>query len=331
MNRFRKILLTISSCVLATGIIGGAVSYAVGGKLSHEQFLEKYDGLFQNISEEFSDPINRLEIRSISADVSVEYSSSDKIRVQYDSGTPLTYCNISLDNGTLTVEEKVRPVISMIMMYGFNGGKLTVTLPDKYKNEEIDFLGLSFTSGSFSGDLPKSKEAEIYLTSGDINASIDSQQFKIKATSGNAVIASRAQNMQNASAKVTSGSVTLKAFSADKCEFYQTSGSIYANGLSGNVYTDKTSGYSKLVFADGCSGNVTVKVTSGDTDILLPDGTGVDAQFSGTSGNAEIRLGGTRTTLNKDNQAFSQSGKELVNITIDATSGHTLITDEENG
>ncbi len=324
----KKVSLILGIILFLVGIIGGAgVIASQNFFLSEEEFMEKFSDKLQTIKEDYTGNPDRIDIDAISADIVINYSKTNKISVEYIGKVPGITCSVSYDNGMLEVRENSSLFMSF-MIPASGRSELTVTLPEKYLGEQIDEFSLYMTSGTLSGDIPKTEKTVINFTSGSTdNITMDCEYANLKITSGNLHISNRGEKMKEVIYEATSGKAELVKFSADKISFDVTSGYIFASGLTGEVKLDKTSGDTRLDYAK-LGGNLYIDSTSGSNEINFPADAGFDLVYECTSGSCKVAtpIGDDFSVATFTDDATMHVGEPSdYKVEIDVTSGKTTI------
>ena len=330
----KKVLVIIGALFILTGIVGGAITIASSGAfaMSYEEFKELYKDELHDEHKEFTGVLTSTKINATSAEVKIEYSDTDKIIVDYKSSHPNIICNINYNEktGELKVEETSHHALFFLFWFNTTRSEITVTLPDVYKNDKIDLVDIYLTSGDLKGELPKCENLKLNFTSGKADdITIDCNEADIHITSGDLSVTNRGDRMNKVKYTATSGNAKFYEFAADNSTYEMTSGDLYVQGATGNVYIDKTSGDTTISYAE-FDGDIELDCTSGNSKIMLPDYFGFTLDFDCTSGSCEVQTpieGTDKTqTIKFDDDTKNHIGSDSDRrITVDITSGDVVI------
>lgn len=328
----KKVLVIIGVLFILTGIVGGAVTIGTAGAftMTQEELRELYKDKFKDDFREFDGKLKETVIKGTSANVNIEYDSTDKITVEYKASNPGIYCDISFneEKGSLYVEE--RSIAGFLLWFNISRSEITVTLPDEYKDKNIELVDVYLTSGDLKGDLPKCENLKLNFTSGKADAiTIDCEKADLHITSGNLSVTNRGDKMDEVEYTATSGDAKFYNFSAKESLYEMTSGNLYIEGATGDVSIDKTSGDTTIGYAE-FDGDLQIDSTSGDSRIMLPGDFGFDLEFDRTSGKCEVQLpiedSDKVTRITFDDDTKTHLGTDSDNsIKIDITSGDVVI------
>ena len=301
------------------GFSSGVIFRDGASKISYELKSRKdYDYTFY-------EPVKEVELSGLSGDMVVSYGDTDNVKVKYRTGNSVGksfYAGV--ENGRLTVKESAT-ILFGIFNFGASETKIEIILPEKI----YDSVYVKSTSGKVTVDNVISESFKSDLTSGKGEFSIFAKDIDVYTTSGTVNITNcTKEKAERITVKSLSGSRTISGFEAEEFIFDSTSGGLTAEGISGKVSVDSTSGNVKLSYAVW-DGDLDIDMTSGNTEIVLPAGSGIDLNFDCTSGSVKSDLDGQTVTLGKgvlgDNSSLTTGGSNVHRVRVNLTSGNVNI------
>ena len=319
----KKIILIVSIILLVTGIIGGTV-------VSVPVLAQGYDAIFERVEEqmqtdnyEFDSSVKELSLDIASAKTTVLYGGEDKITVVYRTTGKNRELDCNMENGVLGIREKT--AFSFFSLFGSFYNEISITLPERFRSEAVlSKVDIKLASGSIDGDIPKcSGVTDIYVASGKVSSTTDTDSFVLNVASGNVAISNRGGKLSSVKAHCTSGSITLDRFVCADNSYDVTSGRMSSNGLCGNSYANVTSGSLTLGF-DELSGDITGYVASGRLEFAVPENAGGTIDYSVASGSVKIDTPDFATRLTGSGK--TQFGSGSANIGAKVSSGSIVIT-----
>ena len=319
----KKIILIVSIILLVTGIIGGTVVSVPVLAQGYDAIFERVEEQMQTYNYEFDSSVKELSLDIASAKTTVLYGGEDKITVVYRTTGKNRELDCSMDNGVLGIREKT--AFSFFALFGSLYNEISITLPERFRSEAVlSKVGIKLASGSIDGDIPKcSGETDIYVASGKVSSTTDTDSFVLNVASGNVAISNRGGKLSSVKAHCTSGSITLDRFVCADNNYDVTSGRMSSNGLCGNTYANVTSGSLTLGF-DELSGDITGYVASGRLEFAVPENAGGTIDYSVASGSVKIDTPDFATRLTGSGK--TQFGSGSANIGAKVSSGSIVIT-----
>ncbi len=191
---------------------------------------------------------------------------------------------------------------------------LTVSLPE---GTALKAAKIHLTSGNINAQELTADEAEVKVTSGNVNLAAAAGTFRAEATSGSLNIRLTGVT-KDVSVNVTSGNITLDAEDARRLSVKSTSGDIRISGRTGDADVSATSGKINVRFSTFNSLNI--DVTSGTVTAALPENPGFRCKVEQTSG----RFDYTGIAFSKDGGTYSCGNGEK-SCSIKTTSGNITI------
>ena len=319
----KKIILIVSIILLVTGIIGGAVVSAPVLAQGVDAIFERVEEKMQTYNYEFDSAVKELSLDIASAKTTVLYGGEDKIKVVYRTTGKNRELDCNAENGVLSIREKT--AFSFFSLFGSLYNEISITLPEKFKSEAVlSKVGIKLASGSIDGDIPMcSGVTDIYVASGKVSSTADTDSFVLNVTSGNVNISNRGGKLSSVKAHCTSGSIDLNRFVCADNSYEVTSGRMSSNGLCGNTYANVTSGSMTLGFDELC-GDITGYVASGRLEFAVPENAGGTIDYSVASGSVKIDIPDFTTRLTGSGK--TQFGSGSANIGAKVASGSIVIT-----
>ncbi len=257
--KVRNVLIIIASVCLAIGIVISAGAFAAAGFKLHNTTGNEYEVKTYYVSEEFE----KIDIKTVDADVSVIPADSDEARVECLSSEKVTY-SVEVKNGVLKIERHDHTKWWEHIGLFLNVPSFTVTvyLPEKY----YDLLAITAVSGNISIESGVSVgEIQLKTVSGDIGSDASvTERFGSSTTSGEV----RVSNITGASVdfQTTSGDISFSDVAAESISVSSVSGDV---DLTSSWATEElrirtTSGD---VYFRGCdAADISVKTVSGDVE-----------------------------------------------------------------
>ena len=319
----KKIILIVSIILLVTGIIGGTVVSVPVLAQGYDAIFERVEEQMQTYNYEFDSSVTELSLDIASAKTTVLYGGEDKITVVYRTTGKNRELDCNMENGVLGIREKT--AFSFFALFGSLYNEISITLPERFRNEAVlSKVDIKLASGSIDGDIPKcSGETDIYVASGKVSSTTDTDSFVLNVASGNVAISNRGGKLSSVKAHCTSGSITLDRFVCADNNYDVTSGRMSSNGLCGNTYANVTSGSLTLGF-DELSGDITGYVASGRLEFAVPENAGGTIDYSVASGSVKIDTPDFATRLTGSGK--TQFGSGSANIGAKVSSGSIVIT-----
>lgn len=233
MNKLNKTLLILAVIFIVSSAIGVALFLNSAG------FIDYTSGNLNKIKINDNQIIktNKIEINSLSTDIQIVKTNSDKIKVElsgeYVEGSYLEPPRLkTTEENDKTIVKIVYPRYKLVLGFAQKKLNLMVFIPENFSgNIEInsasgDVKGENFNSGlldinSISGDVKiinlDSKYVEIESTSGDISLE-NSTSDKISTISGDVKINSKI--LRNLNVKTISGDVILDSMKSKNFKVY---------------------------------------------------------------------------------------------------------------
>ena len=319
----KKIILIVSIILLVTGIIGGTVVSVPVLAQGYDAIFERVEKEMQTYNYEFDSSVTELSLDIASAKTTVLYGGEDKITVVYRTTGKNRELDCNMENGVLGIREKT--AFSFFALFGSLYNEISITLPERFRSEAVlSKVGIKLASGSIDGDIPKcSGETDIYVASGKVSSTTDTDSFVLNVASGDVAISNRGGKLSSVKAHCTSGSITLDRFVCADNNYDVTSGRMSSNGLCGNTYANVTSGSLTLGF-DELSGDITGYVASGRLEFAVPENAGGTIDYSVASGSVKIDTPDFATRLTGSGK--TQFGSGSANIGAKVASGSIVIT-----
>lgn len=319
----KKIILIVSIILLVTGIIGGVVVSAPVLAQGFDAIFERVEEKMQTYNYEFDLSVKELSLDIASAKTTVLYGGEDKITVVYRTTGKNRELDCNMENGVLSIREKT--AFSFFSLFGSLYNEISITLPEKFKSEAVlSKVGIKLASGSLDGDIPMcSGVTDIYVASGKVSSTVDTDSFVLNVASGNVAISNRGGKLSSVKAHCTSGSIDLDKFVCADNSYDVTSGRMSSNGLCGNTYANVTSGSMTLGFDELC-GDITGYVASGRLEFAVPENAGGTIDYSVASGSVKIDIPDFTTRLTGSGK--TQFGSGSANIGAKVASGSIVIT-----
>ena len=319
----KKIILIVSIILLVTGIIGGTVVSVPVLAQGYDAIFERVEEQMQTYNYEFDSSVNELSLDIASAKTTVLYGGEDKITVVYRTTGKNRELDCKMENGVLGIREKT--AFSFFSLFGYFYNEISITLPERFRSEAVlSKVDIKLASGSIDGDIPKcSGETDIYVASGKVSSTTDTDSFVLNVASGDVAISNRGGKLSSVKAYCTSGSITLDRFVCADNNYDVTSGRMSSNGLCGNTYANVTSGSLTLGF-DELSGDITGYVASGRLEFAVPENAGGTIDYSVASGSVKIDTPDFATRLTGSGK--TQFGSGSANIGAKVSSGSIVIT-----
>lgn len=273
----------------------------------------------------FNETVENIDISALSGDTVVTCGNTDKVTVKYSAGNGAGKSLVAeVKDGCLTVKETGTFIIN-IFNFGASKTKIEVVLPEEvYKRVYI-----KSTSGKVTVDKVISESFKSDLTSGKGEFNIFAKDIDVYTTSGTVNIENcTKEKAERIAVKSLSGSRSISGFEAEEFIFDSTSGELTAEGISGKVSVDSTSGNVMLSFAEW-NGDLDIDMTSGNTEIILPEGSGIDIDLDCTSGNVKSDLDGQKVVLGKgvlgEESRLTTGGDNVHRVRVNITSGNVSI------
>ena len=273
----------------------------------------------------FNEAAESIDISALSGETLVSCGNTDKVTVKYSAGNKAGksfYAGV--ENGRLTVKETGTFVFNLFN-FGSSKTKIEVILPEEiYKS-----VNINSTSGKVTVDKVISDSFKSDLTSGKGEFNIFAKDIDVYTTSGTVNITNcTKEKAKRIAVKSLSGSRTISGFEAEEFIFDSTSGGLTAEGISGRVSVDSTSGNVTLSYAVW-DGDLDIDMTSGNTEIILPEGSGIDIDLDCTSGNVKSDLDGQKVVLGKgvlgEESRLTTGGDNVHRVRVNITSGNVNI------
>ncbi len=317
-------IIAFGISVAATGLREGNFAVAIGldkvfdGEFEISDNVEKVDKHF-----DFDKSVEDISIDILSAEAEVEVADVDKISVDYKGDNRRTI-NASIEGDKLIVKESANFVVTFINWnFGNNEAELKITLPRK----EYDDVKINVASGTVSVDGLISKDFSADSASGDMNYSIYAEDIDVGTLSGSVELKNctdkKAKSLRISS---TSGNHSVSGFGTEKFVIDSMSGSVDAEGISGEGEVTIASGRIDLSYSEW-DGELGIDAASGLVDITLPEDAGVIVELSAISGSVEVDLtsdtseGAATAKLSGDCSSGTIGGSNVHKVDIDLASG----------
>ncbi|MBS7398037.1 MAG: DUF4097 family beta strand repeat protein, partial [Ruminiclostridium sp.] len=229
----KKIILIVSIILLVTGIIGGTVVSVPVLAQGYDAIFERVEEQMQTYNYEFDSSVKELSLDIASAKTTVLYGGEEKITVVYRTTGKNRELDCNMENGVLGIREKM--AFSFFSLFGSFYNEISITLPERFRSEAVlSKVDIKLASGSIDGDIPKcSGETDIYVASGKVSSTTDTDSFVLNVASGDVAISNRGGKLSSVKAHCTSGSITLDRFVCADNNYDVTSGRMSSNGLCG--------------------------------------------------------------------------------------------------
>ncbi|MBQ8496114.1 MAG: DUF4097 family beta strand repeat protein [Clostridia bacterium] len=307
MRTFQKTALIVASMMLGVGLIVSAFALILTGCDFEKLDTENFETKTYEVTEEFQN----IDISGLESDIRFVHADDGQCKIVCKESENI-FCNIFVDNGTLTVKRKdVREGI-MRGVFWEEELEITVYLPkNRYKTVSLhtmsgdikipmgfyfDHLSAETTSGSIFAEAVTDREASLKSVSGDMtfvpfgNATT-SDSVKMETTSGDITVRSvntKKFDLQTVSGDISfdriySNTLNLETTSGDaefeSIEFYEkmtlktTSGDVEGSVLSAKHFKTKTvSGDIRVPSSDANAPIFEIQTTSGDIEITVEAG-----------------------------------------------------------
>ena len=219
-----------------------------------------------------------LDVHWTSGFVNVEYHTGGEITISETGNRAITgddELRWWLDGGTLRIQYAKS---GRIRLFDNLKKTLTISLPE---GTVLKSAVLHLTSGDVNIPKLTADETILELTSGDIDAALDTKKLKANATSGNMDLRLQGET-EEVTIGVTSGKINVDLGNAKKVSVMSTSGDIQVSGAAGNAELGATSGKINVRFS--AFDSLKIDVTSGDVKAWLPEDPGFRCEVSKTSG-----------------------------------------------
>lgn len=317
-------IIAFGISVAATGLREGNFTVAIGLDKVFDKDFETDTDLGERTTKhfEFIRAAKDIEINISSADTLIEIADVDKIIVEY-TGDNRRSIKANLDGDKLVVEEDINFVVTFInWSFGDDEAELKITLPRK----EYDDVKLNAASGKIDINGLICNDFDANSASGNMNYRIFANDIKISTLSGCVELTNctdrRAKSLNMTS---TSGDHSVSGFMTDKFALESMSGSISADGISGEGDIDITSGEIDLVYAQW-DNELDIDAVSGSVDVTLPADSGVIVELSATSGGVDVDLtgetsGSATARLSGDSKSGVIGGSNVHAVEVDLISG----------
>ncbi|MGN0655246.1 MAG: DUF4097 family beta strand repeat-containing protein [Ruminiclostridium sp.] len=273
----------------------------------------------------FNETVENIDISALSGDTVVTCGNTDKVTVKYSAGNRAGKSLVAeVKDGCLTVKE-TGTFIFNLFNFGASETKIEVILPEKI----YDSIYIRSTSGKVTVDKVISESFKSDITSGRGDYSIFAKEIDVYTTSGTVSITNcTKEKAERISVKSLSGSRSISGFEAEEFIFDSTSGELTAEGISGKVSVDSTSGNVWLSYAVW-DGDLDIDMTSGNTEVILPEGSGIDIDLDCASGSVKSDLDGQAVILGNgvlgENSRLTTGGDNVHRVRVDLTSGNVNI------
>lgn len=301
MNSTKKAVIIIMVVFIIIGII------LMIFVLSHIgfKFLKRGDANFETKTYEVDKQFKNINIIDVEATICIEPSDNTNCKVLYSDGKEINH-SIDVYNDTLTITRiDTRHWYERISIFGDDDLTLTVYLPKK----DYDNLFVKTVSGEIKvAESLKFKNAELYTTSGDIDAMLkESKDLTVKSVSGDIFIKDLLCGPLEVS--TTSGDIELANITVSRLNTNTTSGdtelssvfvsgNVALNAVSGDIEFDDTD--AKTLNIKTVSGSVLgrllssknfiINTTSGDVYVPESDPFSGDCEIKTTSGDIKILI-----------------------------------------
>lgn len=271
---------------------------------------------------ELTGEYSNVEISVISADTTIIFAHTDKVKVHYETGNASTTVSAEIRNGKLEIRENAQFFLS------FLGGSwrkstLEITMPQK----ELDKFTYNATSGDIEFEGLTAKKIDLNSVSGNMSLGLFAEDIDINTVSGTISITNCTdKECDSLTIYSTSGDYNVSGFHTRKFTIDTTSGDYNLSGMSGECEINATSGSISVDF-DEWTDDVDINLISGNVRLNVPEGSGAEIDFTGMSGSVRARLGGSEVTVAKNSGKTTAGGENVHKVTVTATSGDVRIED----
>ncbi|MBR1832608.1 MAG: DUF4097 family beta strand repeat protein [Ruminiclostridium sp.] len=277
-----------------------------------EQYKE-YTGSFD--AADFSD----IKLSLASCKANVICTDTDKVDIVYKTGSRAVNFTAELNNGMLSLEEKMNSGWSLFG--SAKSSELTLTIPETLYNS----LDINLASGKVYSQKIKADDFRANVASGSVELGIAAEDIDINIASGSTLLTNCGEDKADKiTIQVASGKVELNGYGAEKTTANIASGSVLLNGISGKVNGDLASGKLTMVYSEW-NDDLDIHLLSGSADATLPSGSGANASLKRLSGSMSIDLDGNSQKLNSTISGLTVGGSNIHNINGDVASGSIRI------
>lgn len=268
-----------------------------------------YSGSFD--AEDLSDI--KLELASCHADI--KCSDTDKVNITYTTGSTPTNFVAELNDGILTISEKMQ-----IGLFSFGSGvhsDLVLEVPETVYNS----VNVVLASGKVLSDKIISDKFNANVASGSVEMGMYAEDMDINVASGKIIFTNCTdKEVDDIKLNAASGSIEMNGFAAEDTKISIASGSVLLNGISGKVVGELASGKLILNYSKW-NDDLDIKLLSGKCDATLPAGSGANVSLQRLSGNMSIDLDGNTTKLTGNTNDVTLGGSNVHKVNGDIASG----------
>lgn len=304
MSAFKKGVLIAASVLLAVGLLLSASALLLIGF----DFEKMNTEIFQTNTYEITEDFQNIDISGSESDIRFVASENGECKIICKESENI-FCNIFVDNGTLTVKRK--DVRESFLRIGIWEEKLEITV--YLPKNRYETVNLRTESGDIM--VPKGfyfDQFSAETTSGDIFAqAVADRTASLKSVSGSVMFAPFVNTTTSDSVKIetTSGAISVRTVRTKTLTLDTTGGdtelhsvscdTLNVESVSGDIEFEKLEAYEKMSVRT-TSGDVegslrsakhiVTKTVSGDIDVPYSDANAPVCEIQTTSGDIEITL-----------------------------------------
>ena len=272
---------------------------------------KEYTGSFS--SSDFDD----IKISLASCKANVICADTDKVEVVYTTGNRPVSFTAQLNDGTLSLDEKVNIGINLFNFGSSMSSTLTLTIPETLYNS----IDINLASGKIVSSGIKSDNFKANVASGTLELGMYAEDIDINIASGKMILTNcTGEKTDNINIQAASGSIEMTGFKADDTDVGLASGSVVLNGISGKVKGDLASGKLIMTYAEW-DDDLHIKLLSGKADVTLPAGSGVSTSLKRLSGSMNVDLDGASVKYTNSVSGAITGGSNVHTVDGDIASG----------
>lgn len=324
---FLAAIIAFSISVAATGVNHDGFGISISGMPIVSGFNKSVETFKAGTSKTYSfdnadTTINNIDIEVMSAEMDIKTADVSEITVNYTTSIGGLGFSAEVLGDTLSIEEETGFLFNIAILFSNNrDSRLEIILPEKeYNNVEINTA-----SGGGKVDGVICKNLTCNTASGGTNYNVFAEVIEINSASGGSTVTNCTENKaKDITLSSISGKHVISGFKSDNYTFNSTSGTIRAEGISGKVTANITSGEIIIDYAEWTD-NLELDAVSGSFDITLPEDSGVEVDLSAVSGDVDVVLAEDDIRVSGNSQTGRIGGENVHKADINLVSGDVYI------
>ncbi len=317
---FAVSLICFAVSVAATGTDGGfgvSMSFPFSHRSGWNPSYTRYYSMRETSEDVFEEMVQNIEVSTASAHTTIRTADVDKTTVKYKAGERSgVFFGAEVQDGTLRVHENGMFYFNFFSLGEYSAAELEIILPEKEYGE----VSVEAASGSISISDLISESFSAETASGQGVYRIFADEIRVQTASGSSELTNCTEKKANSlRMESASGNHKVSGFQTESFRIETASGSVSAQGISGEGKVDIASGIVTLEYAQW-DGDLNIDAASGSVDVTLPPDSGANVDLDAFSGGVHASLDGHKADFSHESGG-TVGGDNVRKVDVDLMSG----------